>query len=438
MMHSLRALSVRNYRLYAAGALVSNLGTWIQRIGQDWLVLQLTDNSGVAVGVTTGLQFLPALLFSPMAGVIADRVPKRRLLQCTQLMMGIPSLLLGVLAVTGAAQAWQVYVIAFVFGLGAALDAPARQSFVPELVDERLLTNAVALNSVSFNGARMVGPALAGGLISVLGGGATAAGWAILINAVSYGPVIVALQRLDPSLLRTNRRPGRQRGQIRAGIRYVRSRPDLTLVLFVTMFAATFGINFQLTSALMATEVFHRSADGFGAIGSMLAIGTLGGAVWATRRTSVDTKVIVVAALCFGVTLVVGGTAPGYVTFLVWTPLIGLCQMTMVTSTQMAVQLLAPPEFRGRVTSLYVLLSQGGAALGAPVIGWIGESFGARWTLFVGGSLVVASSALGALVRRGHKAAPEPVDAGPGPAADRASAPSGRAAGTEGGGGKEV
>ncbi|MFJ8921407.1 Predicted arabinose efflux permease, MFS family [Streptomyces sp. LamerLS-316] len=431
MMHSLRALSVRNYRLYAAGALVSNLGTWIQRIGQDWLVLQLTDNSGVAVGVTTGLQFLPALLFSPMAGVVADRVPKRRLLQCTQLMMGIPSLLLGVLAVTGAAQAWQVYVIAFVFGLGAALDAPARQSFVPELVDERLLTNAVALNSVSFNGARMVGPALAGGLISVLGGGATAAGWAILINAVSYGPVIVALQRLDPSRLRTNRRPGRQRGQIREGIRYVRSRPDLTLVLFVTMFAATFGINFQLTSALMATEVFHRSAEGFGAIGSMLAIGTLGGAVWATRRTSVDTKVIVVAALCFGVTLVVGGTAPGYVAFLVWTPLIGLCQMTMVTSTQMAVQLLAPPEFRGRVTSLHVLLSQGGAALGAPVIGWIGESFGARWTLFIGGFLVVASSALGALVRRGHKGAPEPVHAGPGPAADRPPAPSGRATGAD-------
>uniref|UniRef100_A0AAU3GS16 MFS transporter n=1 Tax=Streptomyces sp. NBC_01401 TaxID=2903854 RepID=A0AAU3GS16_9ACTN len=397
----MRALSVRNYRLYAAGALVSNLGTWMQRIGQDWLVLQLTDSSGVAVGLTTGLQFLPALLFSPMAGVIADRFPKRRLLQCTQLMMGIPSLLLGFLAVTGAAQPWLVYTIAFVFGLGSALDAPARQSFVPEMVDEKLLTNAVALNSVSFNGARMVGPALAGGMIAVLGGGAEAAGWTILINAVTYGPVIVALQLLDPTRLTPAHRAGaRQRHQILAGLRYVRGRPDLTLILFITMFAATFGINFQLTSALMATEVFHRSADGFGAIGSMLAIGTFAGAVWATRRTTVTAKLVVVAALCFGVALVIGGFAPVYVAFLAWAPVIGLCTMTMVTATQMTVQLFTPPEFRGRVTSFYVLLSQGGAALGAPVIGWIGEYLGARWTLFVGGIVVVTASVAGSLLHR--------------------------------------
>lgn len=413
MIHSLRALSVRNYRLYAAGALVSNLGTWMQRIGQDWVVLQLTDNSGVAVGVTTGLQFLPALLFSPMAGVIADRFPKRRLLQCTQLMMGIPSLLLGILAVTGTARPWQVYVIAFVFGLGSALDAPARQSFVPEMVDEDLLTNAVAVNSVSFNGARMVGPALAGGMISLLGGGSEAAGWTILINAVTYAPVIVALQLLDPALLKPPRRPRvRERHQVLAGIRYVRDRPDLTLIFFVTMFSATFGINFQLTSALMATQVFHRSADGFGAIGSMLAIGTFAGALWATRRTTVTAKVVVAASLCFGVALALGGFAPSYVAFLAWAPVIGLCTMTMVTSTQMTVQLFTPPEFRGRVTSLYVLLSQGGAALGAPLIGWIGQYLGARWTLLVGGIVVVTASVAGSAVHRRLVAARTPGTGG--------------------------
>ena len=198
MSPTFQALSNRNYRLYAAGGVVSNTGTWMQRVAQDWLVLQLSANNGTALGITTGLQFLPMLLLSPYAGLIADRFPKRRLLQLTQLMMAGPALLLGLLAVTGVAQPWHVYVLAFVFGIGTAFDAPARQSFVSEMVEPELLTNAVGLNSASFNAARMLGPALAGVLIAALGSGAEATGWVIILNGLSYGAVIYVLQRMRP------------------------------------------------------------------------------------------------------------------------------------------------------------------------------------------------------------------------------------------------
>ncbi|MET0821566.1 MAG: MFS transporter, partial [Aeromicrobium sp.] len=200
MSPTFSALAVRNYRIYILGAIVSNTGTWMQRIGQDWLVLQLTD-SGTALGITTGLQLLPALLFSPIAGVVADRVPKRTVLRFTQVAMAVPALLLGVLAVTGVVQTWQVFVLAFVFGIGTAFDAPARQSFVVEIVGPKDLANAVGLNSASFNLARMIGPAVAGLLIAALGSGVRAAGWVILINAVSYLAVLTSLQLLDPRRL---------------------------------------------------------------------------------------------------------------------------------------------------------------------------------------------------------------------------------------------
>ena len=226
MSPTFRALSNPNYRLYAAGAVVSNVGTWMQRVAQDWLVLQLTDNNGTALGITTGLQFLPILLLSPYAGLVADRFPKRRLLQVTQLMMAAPALLLGLLAVTGLVETWHVYALAFVFGVGTAFDAPARQSFVSEIVDREDLSNAVGLNSASFNLARIVGPALAGFMIAWLGGGAEATGWVIGINAVSYAAVVLALQRMRAEDLDTPEPQGREKGMIRDGLRYIRSRQD--------------------------------------------------------------------------------------------------------------------------------------------------------------------------------------------------------------------
>ena len=389
MSPTFRALSNRNYRLYAAGGVVSNTGTWMQRVAQDWLVLQLTDNSGVALGITTGLQFLPMLLVSPYAGLIADRFPKRRLLQVTQLMMAVPALLLGVLAVTGVAQTWHVYALAFVFGVGTAFDAPARQSFVSEMVSQEDLTNAVGLNSASFNAARIVGPALAGFLIAALGSGVRATGWVILANAVSYGAVIYALQRMRAADLDTPEPASRDKGMIRDGVRYVRSRPDLMLVLAIVFFAGTFGLNFQMTSALMATDVYGKGATEYGLLGTTMAVGSLSGALLAARRGRPRHRLVIGAAVAFGLVEMLAGVMPTYLTFALMTPLLGLTALTMITAANATVQLSVSPVMRGRVMALYMMIFMGGTPVGAPIVGWIGETFGARWTLIGGGGMTV-------------------------------------------------
>ncbi|QZY28650.1 MFS transporter [Nocardioides coralli] len=397
MSPTFRSLRNPNYRLYAAGGVVSNTGTWMQRVAQDWLVLQLTANSAAALGITTGLQFLPFLLLSPFAGLVADRMPKRRLLQLTNLGMALPAVVLGLLAVTGTAQIWHVYVLAFALGTAAAFDAPARQSFVSEIVDGDDLANAVGLNSASFNAARLVGPALAGVLIAALGGGVAATGWVILANAVSYAAPITALRRLDGSGLHSPEPTRRQPGQIRAGVSYVLGRPDLLLVLAIVFFTGTFGLNFQMTSALMATQVFDRGATAYGLLGTFLAVGSLTGSLVAARRVRVRLRLIVVAALVFALLEVVAGLMPTYLTFALMTPLLGLSALTMITAANTFMQLHSDPGMRGRVLALYMMIFIGGTPLGAPFIGWIGEVAGARWTLILGGSVtavgVLAASA---------------------------------------------
>jgi MFS family permease len=388
-----RALSNRNYRLYAAGGVVSNTGTWMQRVAQDWLVLQLTG-SGTALGITIGLQFLPMLLLSPYAGLIADRFPKRRLLQVTQLMMAGPALLLGLLAITGVVQPWHVYVLALAFGVGTAFDAPARQSFVSEMVAKDDLTNAVGLNSASFNLARIMGPALAGFMIAGLGGGAQATGWVIAINALSYGAVVLALQRMRVRDLDTPDPQKRQKGMIRDGLRYIRSRPDIMMILAIVFFAGTFGLNFQMTSALMATEVFDKGASEYGILGTTMAVGSLAGALLAARRGIVRHRLVILAALAFGAAEVVAGLLPSYLAFALWTPVIGITALTMITAANTTIQLSVAPELRGRVMALYMMIFMGGTPLGAPIVGWVGETFGARWTLIGGGGMTI----LGTLV----------------------------------------
>jgi MFS family permease len=389
-----RSLHNPNYRRYAAGGVVSNTGTWMQRIAQDWLVLQLTAYSGTAIGITTGLQFLPFLLLSPVAGLVADRIPKRRLLQLTNLGMALPALVLGLLAVTGAAQIWHVYVLALVLGVASAFDAPARQSFVSELVDADDLTNAVGLNSASFNAARLVGPAVAGLLIAALGGGVVATGWVILANALSYAAPILTLRSLDQRTLHSAELVQREPGQIRAGVRYVLGRPDLMVVMGIVFFAGTFGLNFQLTSALMATEVFGKGATEYGLLGTFLAVGSLTGSLVAARRTRVGLRLVVGAALAFAGLEVVAALMPTYLTFALMTPLLGLAALTMITAANTFVQLRTDAGMRGRVMALYMMIFIGGTPLGAPLIGWIGEVAGARWTLLVGG----VATALGVLL----------------------------------------
>jgi MFS family permease len=393
-----RSLSNRNYRLYASGAVVSNVGTWMQRVAQDWLVLQLSHNNGTALGVTTGLQFLPILLLSPYAGVVADRFPKRRLLQVTQTMLALPSLLLGVLALTSVAQTWMVYVLAFVFGIGAAFDGPGRQSFVSEIVGQEDLTNAVGLNSASFNLARMVGPALAGVLIAAFGSGVPATGGVIILNALSYGAVIASLQRMSPDELMPARPVERAKGMIRDGVSYTLARPDLMMVLTIVFFAGTFGLNFQITSALMATEVFHKGAGEYGLLGTTLAIGSLSGALLAARRVRVRYRLVVAAALCFGAAEVVAGLMPSYGTFAAWTPVLGLASLTMITSANASFQMRLSPEMRGRGMALYMMIFMGGTPIGAPIVGWVGQVFGARWTLIGGGLATIAGTALAVFV----------------------------------------
>ncbi len=398
MSPTFRALKNHNYRLYAAGGVVSNTGTWMQRIAQDWLVLQLAPNHAAVstnIGITTGLQFLPILLFSAYAGVIADRVSKRRLLQWTQAWLAVSAALLGVLALSGAAQTWMVFVLSFVFGVGTAFDAPARQSFVSEMVGPDDLSNAVGLNSATFNLARIVGPAVAGLMIAALGSGVRATGVVILVNAVSYVAVIYALSRMRAADLAVVERVPRGKGMIRDGLRYVRGRPDIMLILAIVFFVGTFGMNFQMTSALMATQVYHKGAGEFGLLGSTMAVGSLAGALLGARRIGRPRQRLVIGgAVAFAAVEIALGLMPSYLLFVLVTPVLGFTVLTMINAANTSVQLSTSPLMRGRVMALYMMIFQGGTPFGSPVVGWVGATFGARWTL-IGGGLV---SMLGVLV----------------------------------------
>ena len=390
------SLTVRNYRVYASGALLSNVGTWLQTTAQAWLVLELTG-SGVALGLTMALQLLPSLFLSPLGGVLADRLPKRALLGWLQVGMAVPTAVLGALAVTGVVRLWHVLVIAVVFGSARALEAPTRQSFVAEMVGPEHLSNAVSLNSASFNSGRLVGPAAAGLMIAALGSGVAATGWVILVNALSYGFVLLALRLMDPDCLRPSPVSGDRRGAVRAGVRYVRSRPDLVLLLSVVFFVGSFGMNFPVTSALMATEEFGRGAGGFGLLGSIVAIGSLAGALLAARRASPRLRFIVGAALVFAAVQVLSAVMPTYATYAAVLPLVGLTVLTTITTANALIQMSTTPAMRGRVASLYLMVFLGSVPLGAPVIGWVAETFGARWALVASGLVVglgVSASAL--------------------------------------------
>lgn len=394
MSPTFRALANPNYRLYLAGSVVSNTGTWMMRVAQDWLVLRPLHGGGSAVGITTGLQFLPVLLLTPYAGVVADRMSKRRLLQITQAAMGLFSLLAAVVAITGHSQLWFVYLCALGFGVAAAFDAPARQSFVSEMVGPEHLTNAVGLNSASFNAARILGPALAGLMIGALGSGQEATGWVFVVNAVSYIAVIAQLRRMNPALLHTPKLRGRGPGALREGVAYLWGQPKMLFVLVLVFFAGTFGMNFQITSALMATEVFGKGAGEFGILGSTIAIGSLTGALMAARRTRIRLRLLAGAAAGFAVAELIAGSLPSYVLFAVFSPVIGFFTLTLLNSANATMQLESDPLMRGRVMALYMTVVQGGTPIGAPIIGWVGEELGARWSLWLGGGL----TALGAVL----------------------------------------
>ena len=384
MSPTFRALAIHNYRLYFLASLVTNTGSWMQRVAQDWLVVADLGAGGIGLGLTTGLQFLPFLLVTPFAGVLADRYPKRILLTITQSIMAVPSLILGLLVITGSVQLWHVYVLALVSGIGAAIDNPVRQAFVTELVGRDDLPNAVALNSTTFHGARMLGPALAGFLILWVGTGPV-----FLINFLTFAAVFVALWRMRSSELDPAPRAERGPGLMREGLKYVRSRPDLQAILIAVFFVGTFGLNFQLTSALMATEVFDQDAGGYGLLGSIMAVGSLAGALLAARREAVRMRLVIGAGIAFGLLEIVVGIMPTYLTFAIALVPLGLAALTFMTAANTMMQLSVSPHLRGRVMALYMTVFIGGTPFGAPIVGWIGAAYGARWTLIGGGLLSV-------------------------------------------------
>ncbi len=394
-----RSLRVRNYRLYAGGQLISLTGTWMQRVAQDWLVLTLT-NSGTALGITTALQFGPALVVGLWGGVLADRMDKRKLLLATQSGLALVAVVLGVLDVTGVVRYWHVLVLATVLGLVSAVDSPVRQSFVVEMVGKDDLANAVGINSTIFNAGRILGPAAAGVMISAVG-----TGWAFVANAASSVAVLTALVAMRPQELLPSPVIERARGQFREGLAYVRGRADLLLTMMLIFVVGTFGLNFQITTALVAKQVFHRSATGYGLLSTMLAVGACLGAVLATRRVRRPTALfIVAAAVVFSVLEIVSGLMPGFLSTAAILVPTGFAMLTLTTAANSSVQLGVAPTMRGRVMALYLVCFMGGTPLGAPIVGWMAGVAGPRWGL-VGGGLIclvaVAALALWYARRRG-------------------------------------
>lgn len=399
---SFRALRVRNFRIFASANLVSLTGTWMQRIGQDWLVLQLSGDSGIALGLITALQFGPSLLLSAYGGVLADRYDKRRMLLVTQALMGALALVLALLVATDVVALWHVFALAGGLGAVAAIDAPVRQAFVSEMVGPQLLTNAVSLNSTIFNGARLIGPSLAGLLIGASSGDTAPA---FFVNAASFAFTIAALAWMRASELRRSEPVGRKKGQLREGLRYTWAHPDLVLAMGLAFVIGTFGFNYQVTIALMAREQFDLGAEAFGLLSTTFAIGSLTGALLSTRRSvRPRQRFLVVSAVVFGLLTVVSGLMPGYVSFAVLLIPTGAAALVFSVANNSFVQLGADPQMRGRVMALYFMCFMGGTPLGAPLIGWISEHLGAPWGLILGGAVcVVAGIGAGVWLARGRR-----------------------------------
>jgi MFS family permease len=397
-----RALRVRNFRLYASANLVSLTGTWMQRIGQDWLVLQLSGDSGVALGLITALQFGPTLLLSMYGGVMADRYPKRRLLLITQALMGLLALALGVLVATGGVELWHVFVLAGGLGAVSAVDMPVRQAFVSEMVGPDLLANAVGLNSTIFNGARLVGPALAGLLIGANAGNTAPA---FFINAASFAFTLGALAVMRADELRPSPRVARAGGQLRAGIAYTWAHPDLVLAMSLAFVLGTFGFNYQVTIALMAREEFDVGAEAFGLLSTAFALGSLTGALLSTRRTARPRqRFLIGSGTVFGLLTVIAGLMPTYVSFAALLVPTGAAALVFAVANNSFIQLGSDPQMRGRVMALYFMCFLGGTPVGAPLIGLISEHLGAPWGLILGGAVcVVAALVAGAVLARGRR-----------------------------------
>lgn len=386
-----RSLKNHNYRLWAAGAIVSNTGTWMQRTAQDWLVLtQLTHNNATSVGIVMALQYGPQVFLLPITGFAADHLDRRKLLMVTQTILGALALGLGLLTVTGLVQLWQVYVFALSLGCVTAFDATARQTFVSDLVSEEELSNAVALNSTSFNAARMIGPAVAGLLIAAVG-----TGWVFLINAASFAGVLFSLRSLRLDALHPKPRAARTRGSLVEGFRYIRNRPDLRAILLMLFLIGTFGLNFPIFLSTMSVTVFNVGARHYGILTSFMAVGSVTGALLAARRSQPRIALLVAGAGVFGTGLSLSTAMPNYWLFGITLIVIGIAAQTFTTTANSLVQLSTAPGMRGRVMAILLAVTVGGTPIGAPIVGWIADTYGPRWALCVGAAAGFSAAAVG-------------------------------------------
>lgn len=382
-----RAFRHRNFRILFAANAISNIGTWAQRIAQDWLVLELSHNNGTYLGLVTALQFAPVLFLSLHGGALADRFDKRKVLIATNIGGGLSAGFLGLLVTAHNVRLGHVFLLAFALGVTNAVDAPVRQSFTAEVVGHSDVANAVSLNSANFNAGRLIGPALSGVSIAAFGTGPS-----FLLNAGSYFLVIIALMNLRESEFFTQPRSTGM-ANVREGLRYVKARPDLYAIMVVVFFMATFGLNMQIFSALMSKKVFHLGAASFGLLGTFIAIGSLSGALVSARLERFrKTMFVVYGSLIFGTSITILAFMPTFTLYAIWLPVCGFIALTTLITANSLIQVNTDPVLRGRVMGIYLLIFLGGTPFGSPLIGMMAEKVGVRLTIGACGLITVAAS----------------------------------------------
>lgn len=390
-----RSLRIRNFRLFTTAQLVSLSGTWMQTIAQSWLVLKLTG-SGVALGVVTALQFLPTAVAGMYGGLLADRFDKRKILIWTQGLSGVAAIALGVLTATGAVQLWMVYVLAFLLGCVTAVDTPARQSFVSEMVGPLEVANAIGLNSAVFNTARIIGPALGAAVIAGLG-----ISTAFLLNGVSYLGPIIALLVMDSRALHRTAQASRGRGMLREGMRYAWHTREIRRTLILLAVISTTAFNFAVTIPLFAKFTFHGTVGTYALLSSMTAAGGLLGALWVARRSKPTQRLLAVSGLVFGVAMLATAFAPTVWTASILLVLTGAGSMAFIATANSTLQLVTPAPLRGRIMAIYALVFLGSTPIGGPIVGWISERFGARAGLWIGAAASIAAATTAIATLRG-------------------------------------
>ncbi|MEY4990613.1 MAG: hypothetical protein RIS08_839 [Actinomycetota bacterium] len=396
-----RAFRHRNYRVLFPANVLSNIGTWAQRIAQDWLVLELT-NSAQLLGIITALQFLPSLLLSLYGGVLADRFDKRTLLIITNIGAGLGSLTLGLLVITEQVEVWHVAVLAFTVGVFSALDAPVRTSFNSELVGQKDIPSAISLNSANFNAGRLIGPAASGFLIVLFG-----TGLSFVINSLTYVAVVVSLILIRKNELFISVKPERG-AKLKEAVNYVLGHTEIRLVMIAVFFATTFGLNFQIFMAVMATQEFGKGPAEFGILGSILAVGSFTGVLVSARLEHMRVpKWVMRFGMAFGFLLMITAWMPTYGTFAAILPLVGGMALMMLIGANSFVQTNCEPTLRGRVMGIYLLIFMGGTPIGSPAIGWFAENFGVRITVFICGVIVLVAALVIAIIIK-RTPGPEP------------------------------